>query len=132
VATKAGLNRTSGTFHEDLLIGASANLRTRKHAARHKKEHLCKEPGCTRKEGFATINDLWRHEKSVHKIRPEHGWVRTYKCAGQDCSKAEKEWPRLDNFKQHLKRMHPRESLEELILKLGFWLSFQEYETILC
>jgi hypothetical protein len=87
----------------------------RKHAARHNREHVCREQGCTRTEGFATINDLERHQKSVHKIQPEHGHSKEYKCFGESCSRRDKEWPRFDNFKQHLKRMHSKENTEMLI-----------------
>jgi hypothetical protein len=99
------------------LTNIGTDYRNRKHAARHNKEHVCEELGCTRTEGFATINDLERHQKSVHKIQPAHGQSREYKCFGNSCPKHEREWPRFDNFKQHLKRMHENESIEMLISK---------------
>jgi hypothetical protein len=84
----------------------------RKHAARHDGAHISREPGCTRTEGFATVGDPERHQKSVHKIHSKE-----YKCFGDSCPRRDKEWPRFDNFKQHLTRMHPHESTETLIMR---------------
>jgi hypothetical protein len=97
--------------------GSSSDRRIRRHEARHNKEHACKVPGCSRTEGFATIHDLMRHQKSVHKIPPQHGQHKEYKCFGERCAKPDKKWPRFDNFKQHLKRMHTHENVEMLIAK---------------
>ncbi|KAE8144170.1 hypothetical protein BDV25DRAFT_167505 [Aspergillus avenaceus] len=96
----------------------------KKHEARHQKSHKCNEPGCTRKEGFGTINDLWRHRKCVHKQEPERGPKVVYKCFGRNCTRPEKEWPRLDNFRQHLSRLHCSEDTAELLKKSHDW-----YET---
>jgi hypothetical protein len=74
------------------------------------------EEGCPRAAiGFATINDLYRHEKSVHGKHV--GKSRMYKCFAPGCAKASKLWPRLDNFKQHLIRMHPNEDIDLLVKK---------------
>lgn len=40
-----------------------------------------------------------------------------YRCFAPGCAKASKLWPRLDNFKQHLIRMHPSENVEALVKK---------------
>ncbi|KAI9934428.1 hypothetical protein ASPWEDRAFT_175157 [Aspergillus wentii DTO 134E9] len=93
----------------------------KKHEARHKKLFKCDEPGCTRKEGFGTINDLARHKKCVHKQEPERGPKVLYMCFGQNCPRRNKKWPRLDNFKQHLARMHNDESAEDLLRKSKEW-----------
>jgi hypothetical protein len=83
---------------------------------------VCKEPRCLRDgKGFATINDLERHQKTVHKIEPTHRQSRTYKCYGANCKQYEKEWPRFDNFKQHLVRMHKTENTDELIQRSNEW-----------
>ena len=103
------LPRHTAGFHSD--------RRLRRHESRHNKEHVCKVPDCSRMEGFASIHDLMRHQKSVHKIWPQHGQRKEYKCFGESCAKPDKEWPRLDNFKQHLKRMHAHENAETLITK---------------
>ncbi|EIT73808.1 hypothetical protein AO1008_11920 [Aspergillus oryzae 100-8] len=87
----------------------------RKHEARHRKLFKCDEPGCTRKEGFGTINDLARHKKCVHKQEPERGPKVLYMCFGRNCPRRGKEWPRLDNFRQHLSRMHNDEDTSELL-----------------
>jgi hypothetical protein len=117
VIIKARLNQNSSTLHQVLLTGNSADIHARKHAARHNKEHVCRVPGCARADGFTTVNDLERHQRSVHNIRPGHGQSRQYKCFGQNCSAAKKVWPRFDNFKQHLKRMHSDKDMEMLISK---------------
>lgn len=41
---------------------------------------------------------------SIHKV----GTVRGYRCAVSGCSKPQKFWPRADNFRQHIKRFHPK------------------------
>ncbi|KAK2799011.1 hypothetical protein FQN50_008638 [Emmonsiellopsis sp. PD_5] len=87
----------------------------KKHMLRHEKKFLCREPGCNRTQGFGTINDLERHQKCVHGIEPKHGSNKQYKCFAEGCPKAEKDWPRLDNFKQHLIRMHPDVNQDELL-----------------
>lgn len=94
--------------------------RFRKHSQRHGKPFVCREPDCTRTEGFSTKNDLDRHKKSVHHIVPPNTIDRSFKCAGNNCSKREKIWPRLDNFKSHCTRMHPKEDLDELVKKSEF------------
>ncbi|OAL36283.1 hypothetical protein AYO20_04441 [Fonsecaea nubica] len=89
-------------------------LITRKHLARHNRDHKCPIQGCPQKwKGFATRNDLDRHLFVIHRINNRK--LKSYKCFGRDCSRPQKEWPRLDNFKQHLKKMHPRESEEVLL-----------------
>ncbi|KAL4888699.1 hypothetical protein BDV59DRAFT_136847 [Aspergillus ambiguus] len=93
----------------------------RKHEARHRKLFKCDEPNCTRKEGFGTINDLARHKKCVHKQEPERGPKVLYMCFGQDCPRQNKKWPRLDNFRQHLARMHTDEDTDELLRKSHDW-----------
>ncbi|KAB8267735.1 hypothetical protein BDV30DRAFT_219477 [Aspergillus minisclerotigenes] len=93
----------------------------RKHEARHRKLFKCDEPGCTRKEGFGTINDLARHKKCVHKQEPERGPKVLYMCFGRNCPRRGKEWPRLDNFRQHLSRMHNDEDTNELLKRSHDW-----------
>ncbi|KAL3465382.1 hypothetical protein BJX64DRAFT_64868 [Aspergillus heterothallicus] len=93
----------------------------RKHEARHKKLFKCDEPNCARKEGFGTINDLARHKKCVHKKEPERGPKVLYMCFGHNCPRSNKKWPRLDNFRQHLARMHNNEDTEALLRKSHEW-----------
>ncbi|KAJ5121225.1 uncharacterized protein N7515_009186 [Penicillium bovifimosum] len=93
----------------------------RKHEARHKKLFICDVPNCPRKEGFGTINDLARHKKCVHNKEPERGPKMTYMCFGSNCPRPNKRWPRLDNFKQHLNRMHHEEDGEMLLKKSMDW-----------
>lgn len=80
----------------------SAHRASSKHKSRHEKPHMCQEPGCSRKLGFGTPNDLLRHQQSVHSA----DGIK-YRCMEGPCeTKPPKDWPRADNFKQHLKRMH--------------------------
>ncbi|RMZ82869.1 hypothetical protein DV737_g1897, partial [Chaetothyriales sp. CBS 132003] len=96
-----------------------------KHNARHSRQYRCVEDNCSRAQiGFATINDLYRHEKSVHGKHV--GKSRSYKCFAPGCAKASKLWPRLDNFKQHLIRMHPNEELDALVKKSEKWHADEE------
>lgn len=89
---------------------------------RHVKPYKCDVPGCSKNDGFSTNNDLDRHKKSVHKIMPTNSNDRSFRCAALNCPKREKIWPRLDNFRQHCKRIHPEvqessEKLDELVRK---------------
>ncbi|KAJ5177517.1 Zinc finger C2H2 [Penicillium coprophilum] len=93
----------------------------RKHEARHKKLFKCDVPNCPRKDGFGTINDLARHKKCVHNKEPERGPKMMYMCFGAHCPRPNKKWPRLDNFKQHLNRMHQEEDGEALLKKSMDW-----------
>ncbi|KAE8348100.1 hypothetical protein BDV28DRAFT_112961 [Aspergillus coremiiformis] len=93
----------------------------RKHEARHRKLFKCDEPDCKRKEGFGTINDLARHKKCVHKQEPERGPKMLYMCFGRNCPRHGKEWPRLDNFRQHLCRMHSDEDMDALLKSSHDW-----------
>jgi hypothetical protein len=89
----------------------------RKHEARHKKQFICDEPNCQRKEGFGTKNDLERHKKCVHHKIPDRGPKKKYKCFGDHCVRQHKLWPRLDNFRQHLGRIHSSEDPGILLKK---------------
>lgn len=81
---------------------------------KHHKDFTCNFPGCKRAEqGFSTVNDLDRHKKSVHKIGLNKS--KSWRCAAANCSNAKKMWPRLDNFKQHIERMHKEEEILDLI-----------------
>ncbi|KAJ5180422.1 hypothetical protein N7492_003632 [Penicillium capsulatum] len=93
----------------------------RKHEARHRKSFKCDEPNCPRKEGFGTINDLARHKKCVHNKEPERGPKMMYLCFGKNCPRPNKRWPRLDNFKQHLSRMHHGEDADALLKRSMDW-----------
>ncbi|RMZ84958.1 hypothetical protein DV738_g241, partial [Chaetothyriales sp. CBS 135597] len=90
----------------------------KKHIANHERPFVCEEPGCENSKGFPTRNDLDRHQKSVHQTPTGS---RYYKCFAPGCPKREKNWPRRDNFTQHLKRLHKNESLEELIKRSDEW-----------
>ncbi|KAL4996539.1 hypothetical protein BDV10DRAFT_195857 [Aspergillus recurvatus] len=70
---------------------------------------------------FGTINDLARHKKCVHKKEPERGPKVLYMCFGRNCPRSSKKWPRLDNFRQHLARMHSNEDADELLRRSREW-----------
>ncbi|OJD11195.1 hypothetical protein ACJ73_09592 [Blastomyces percursus] len=104
------------------MVDGLANVKPhRKHMKRRQRSFHCAEPGCPREEGYGTINDLERHQKSRHGIKPTHGSIREYKCFGTNCATKDKIWPRKDNFKQHLRRVHRDENTEELLRRSNIW-----------
>ena len=86
---------------------------------RHKRPHKCTINGCPRKDGFSTVNDLNRHLKSRHSV-PVPG-SKDYKCLVSGCSKPDKIWPRLDNFRQHAVRMHPDFHFDQILSLSQRW-----------
>ncbi|KAF4785112.1 hypothetical protein HER10_EVM0002718 [Colletotrichum scovillei] len=91
-----------------------------KHHQRHQKAFKCDVQGCTRAEGFGTQNDLERHKGSVHPELFNSG--PRYRCHKGTCSAKSKIWPRADNFRQHLKRVHsiilnPEDDLSEYVVQ---------------
>lgn len=79
----------------------------RKHFFRHSKPFVCNVKGCTRKEGFSTANDLSRHARSFHSQHAIYSERDNFiTCPIEGCSSSEKRWPRLDNFRSHLRRVH--------------------------
>jgi hypothetical protein len=111
---------------EDCKTKSKTQSDHKKHLARHKLEHICKEEDCARKnKGFATINDLNRHKSTVHKQRVEG--ARIYRCFAPGCNKPEKDWPRKDNFRSHLKKAHPNEDTEELTKTSEEWWARQQF-----
>jgi len=68
---------------------------------------MCTVPGCSRTEGFSTTNDLERHIKSKHpSAMSDTAMTKKFRCLVHGCKSKEKSWPRLDNFRSHLKRVH--------------------------
>jgi hypothetical protein len=83
-----------------------------KHLRNHERPYHCNFPGCTWVKGFTSLTDLERHKKSKHLgYIPSKGW----KCKGRNCWNPTKIWPRLDNFKQHIRKMHRDEDLDAVI-----------------
>ncbi|KAF7954293.1 hypothetical protein EAE96_005422 [Botrytis aclada] len=87
----------------------------KKHDLRHKKPFVCNYPHCGRTEGFSTTNDLDRHTKSKHPLAAtsKAESIKRYRCVVPGCKSKDKLWPRLDNFRSHLKRVHSNVLLEE-------------------
>ncbi|KAI1344765.1 hypothetical protein F5Y15DRAFT_4285 [Xylariaceae sp. FL0016] len=84
----------------------------RKHQQRHTKPFKCDVLDCPRLgEGFSTTNDLERHKRSVHPAAEALG--NRYRCTIGSCKTKDKRWPRADNFKAHLKRVHHKDNLSE-------------------
>lgn len=81
--------------------------------------YVCHIPLCPQGfKSFSSLSDLQRHQKSAHGIQPNRpSATRDYKCFGTNCPRRDKVWPRLDNFKQHLIRMHKDEDTDDLIAK---------------
>ncbi|KAG7149417.1 hypothetical protein HYQ46_001672 [Verticillium longisporum] len=102
--------RTRGTAHSTVIIcpDCGSHLKTKselnKHKQRHSKPHKCDVFGCYRKEGFSIINDLDRHKRSVHRDTDTGG--PRYRCHLAPCHNKKKIWPRADNFRSHLRRLH--------------------------
>ena len=75
---------------------------------KHDKRFRCTVLDCKKQAVFGTQNDLDRHLKSVHKL--ETGRATTsFRCSVPNCPKKNKTWPRLDNFKCHIIRLHKKE-----------------------
>ncbi len=87
----------------------------RKHKLKHEKPYKYDVGGCSRVCGFATPNDLDRHKRSKHGLMAGCGPSRYWKCASRTCENKNKEWPRLDNFRQHVERMHKEEDSTSLV-----------------
>ncbi|KAI0972294.1 hypothetical protein F4678DRAFT_471837 [Xylaria arbuscula] len=83
----------------------------KKHDQRHKKPFKCDVENCSRTQGFSTTNDLDRHKRSVHPDSQTFG--NRYVCQIGACKSKDKVWPRADNFKAHLKRVHDKETVTE-------------------
>lgn len=80
------------------------NVVSRKHRQRHTKPYHCRARDCSRSEGFGTPNDVDRHMRSCHPELSSNG--KCYRCTVANCRNKDKKWPRADNFRQHLKRVH--------------------------
>ncbi|KAM0339135.1 hypothetical protein ACHAPU_011047 [Fusarium lateritium] len=78
----------------------------RKHELKHSLPWHCNVPGCARDKGFTSKNDLDRHRRTVHSDRTVAG--RTFVCNIGVCAKKSKRWPRADNFRSHLQRIHSK------------------------
>ncbi|KAF4991208.1 hypothetical protein FGRMN_7970 [Fusarium graminum] len=78
----------------------------RKHELKHSLPWHCNVSGCARDKGFTSKNDLDRHKRTVHGDRTVSG--RTFVCNIGVCAKKSKCWPRADNFRSHLHRIHSK------------------------
>ena len=65
-------------------------------------------------------NDLDRHLASVHNITPKDRMTKIYFCCAPGCRKAKKRWPRSDNFREHVRRIHPTECADEIVRRSVF------------
>ncbi|KAK4171512.1 hypothetical protein QBC36DRAFT_199168 [Triangularia setosa] len=92
-------------------ITFKTNSELKKHKARHEKPFKCDVPDCSKAtDGFSTNNDLDRHKAGVHRIFKSD--MPVYRCFIDLCKGKNKTWPRPDNFRQHLKRVHHMENVE--------------------
>lgn len=83
---------------------------------RNEKAHPCTFENCSRPEGFDTLHDLARHQRSLHGRLD-----KAYRCMSDGCKKQDKIWPRLDNFRKHVLNMHPSEDPDALIERSRNW-----------
>lgn len=89
----------------------------RKHERNHTRPFKCHVPDCDNSRGFPTLNDLERHQHSKHDIQTEgtRPKFKICKCLVAGCPKAEHSFKRPDNFKAHVKRMHPQENVDHVM-----------------
>ncbi|KAK0668999.1 hypothetical protein QBC41DRAFT_224932 [Cercophora samala] len=105
------------------------NSELKKHKARHEKPFKCDVPGCSKAaDGFSTNNDLDRHKAGVHRIYKSGTSV--YRCYIDSCKDKNKTWPRPDNFRQHLKRVHHLENVELSTFLYRYVDSYQQVVVI--
>lgn len=76
----------------------SQHQHDRKEAARRWQCNLCDRR-------FDKRADIHRHQVSVHRDRM-HSPPELYHCPHEDCNRRDRGFPRIDNFKEHLKRVH--------------------------
>lgn len=75
---------------------------------KHTLPYHCDVRGCSRDKGFTSRNDLDRHKRTVHADRSVAG--RFFVCTLDGCAKKKhKLWPRADNFRCHLSRVHGKQ-----------------------
>ncbi|KAK9782522.1 hypothetical protein AB5N19_09100 [Seiridium cardinale] len=87
------------------------NSELKKHQQRHTKPYVCDLPNCNRVGGFSTSNDLDRHKRSIHPGEFANG--NRYRCTFGGCRNKDKVWPRADNFRAHIKRVHRQQISDE-------------------
>ncbi|KAH7026145.1 uncharacterized protein B0I36DRAFT_352048 [Microdochium trichocladiopsis] len=108
ISDSAAIHRSNASVPDLWCSVCKIMLKTRsdkrKHHTRHTKPHRCYVTGCKRKEGFGTANDLERHVRSCHPEQPSTGYK--YVCTLEKCTERHKLWPRADNFRAHIKRVH--------------------------
>lgn len=46
--------------------------------------------------------------------------TKSFRCVADRCKNKDKLWPRLDNFKQHVQRMHKTDNMDDLIQRYAF------------
>ena len=100
----------SSTAQINRAAQSRAHSRPQRQPRNQARKHECEY--CSPKQKvFKTVNDLDRHRKTVHStIKPGE---RVWKCRVPGCSVATKIWARLDNFKQHVVRMHDKKYADE-------------------
>lgn len=107
-----GTAQTWPLNNRDVTPGSHSDLDTKSTAHGTNQPYSCSIPGCGR--SFVNQHDLGRHSKTVH-MNQDAG--EGYRCAFVGCTKTDKIWTRLDNFKNHLKKQHGVEQVDELVQK---------------
>ncbi|KAL1794987.1 hypothetical protein ACET3X_006803 [Alternaria dauci] len=106
-------NKSKKAYHcPKCPVMLKCNSEFKKHMLKHDKPFKCEVAGCKRTEGFTTTNDLDRHRRSLHQKGIDN---KSYRCAVENCRNRGKTWPRLDNFKQHVERMHKDDDVGDVI-----------------
>lgn len=80
---------------------------SRKCEKRHSRPFKCAIPDCQNVKGFASEIELKGHVDSKHAdLSGEGSQSIQYVCRSIGCQSGDKLWPRLDNFRNRLRRIH--------------------------
>ncbi|CZR60616.1 uncharacterized protein PAC_10512 [Phialocephala subalpina] len=124
-ASVSSLSESRGLVCPDCHKAVKTQSEMKKHELRHTRPFECNVQGCNRIEGFSTPNDLDRHMKSKHsELLTSSTGIKKFRCVVPGCKSKDKAWPRLDNFKSHLKRVHQLrtdEAMDTMVKSGEFW-----------
>jgi hypothetical protein len=91
-------------------VGDTSTGGSEPHTQRSAKPYVCPLVECSSQ--FLHYSDLCRHRRTVH-MRRESG--QGYRCAFEECPKADKIWTRLDSFKQHVLKRHQSADVNDIV-----------------
>jgi hypothetical protein len=109
IAASDMTNRTTSNVPEKVASGDGARG-NREADIKELQPRVCPVAGC--RQTFVNQHDLTRHERTIH-VEPNSG--SGYRCAFEACSKRDKIWNRVDNFKKHLREQHKLEDVQPVV-----------------